>query len=293
MDRRSAVGPHRVPWLFTAPAVLLYGALLLGPSLVGAAYAFTDWDGLTSPHWVGVANFREFLGEPEGTGVLVRTIVLALLYVVGVNAAGLGLALALERTLRTRNLLRALFFVPAVVSPLVVAYIWKFVLDADGPLNAGLEAAGLGALAQPWLGDPATALGGIVVVMVWQFSGYHMLIYLAGLQGVQPELREAAAVDGAGPWRCFRDITLPLLRPALTVAALINVMNVFNNFPIIWVMTHGQPGYSTATSTIFMFILKGSDIGESAAMSVVNFGMVIVLVAIFLKVTNWKTEVPR
>jgi multiple sugar transport system permease protein len=98
-------------------------------------------------------------------------------------------------------------------------------------------------------------------------------------------------MDGASKFRTYWSITLPLLRPALTVAALINVMNVFNSFPIIWSMTHGQPGYSTATSTIFMFILKGSNIGESAAMSVVNFGMVIVLTAIFLKISKWKQEV--
>ncbi|GAA3952119.1 sugar ABC transporter permease [Actinomadura viridis] len=276
MDREGAVGPHRVPWSFAAPAVLLYGAVLLGPSLAGAAYAFTDWDGLTAPRWTGLANFREFLGEPEGAGVLARTLVLVLLYVVGVNAAGLGLALALNRTLRTRGLLRALFFVPAVVSPLVVAYIWKFVLDADGPLNAGLEAAGLGALARPWLGEPGTALGGIVLVMVWQFSGYHMLLYLAGLQGIQAELREAAAVDGGGPWRVFRHVTLPLLRPVLIIGAALSMITSFMVFDQVMALTGGGP--SGGTDTLGTYVYKQAFVtgryGYSAAVALLLVAVV-------------------
>ncbi|MCQ0003713.1 carbohydrate ABC transporter permease [Actinomadura madurae] len=125
--RRAA---RRVPLLFLVPSTLLCSGLLLGPSLVGAGYAFTDWDGLTSPAWVGLGNFREFLTEPEGRGVLLHTVALTVLYVAGVNAVGLALALGLSRSLRTRNVLRTLFFLPAVVSPLVVAYVWKYILDA-------------------------------------------------------------------------------------------------------------------------------------------------------------------
>ncbi|AZM49262.1 sugar ABC transporter permease [Streptomyces sp. WAC 06738] len=243
--------PGAVPWLFVVPAAAVTLLILLVPSLVGAAYAFTDWDGLTSPSWVGLGNFTEFFGD--GSHVVAQTLILAALYVVGVNAAGLGLALGLAHTLRTRHVLRALFLVPAVVSPLVVAYVWTFILDVDGPLNELLEAVGLGSSAQPWLGQRTTALLAVAVVMVWQFAGYHMLIYLAGLQGVQRELLEAAEVDGAGPWRRFADITLPLLRPALVIGTVLATISAFLLFDQVMALTGGGPSGGTDTLGTYVY----------------------------------------
>lgn len=252
LARRTAERPrravrHQVPLLFLVPSTLLCFGFLLGPSLLGAGYAFTDWDGLTSPGWVGLGNFREFLTEPEGRGVLLNTVTLTVLYVVLVNAVGLGLALGLSRSLKTRNVLRTVFFAPAVVSPLVVAYVWKYILDAGGPLNEALRAAGLGFAAQPWLGSPSTALPTVVLVMVWQFSGLHMLIYLAGLQGVQSEVLEAAAVDGAGSWRCFRHVTLPLLLPSVMVGTVLSTILAFMAFDQVVALTGGGPSGASET----------------------------------------------
>ena len=116
---------------------------------------------------------------------------------------------------------------------------------------------------------------------------------LAGLQTIPDEVYEASRVDGAGTWRTYLAITLPLLRPAILVATTINVINVFNSFPIIWEMTRGGPGYETSTSTTFMFILKQSFIGESASLSVVNFLLVIIVVLLFLRATRWKEAVDQ
>ncbi|WP_412517281.1 sugar ABC transporter permease [Actinomadura madurae] len=271
--RRAA---RRVPLLFLVPSTLLCSGLLLGPSLVGAGYAFTDWDGLTPPAWVGLGNFREFLTEPEGRGVLLHTVVLTVLYVTGVNAVGLGLALGLSRSLRTRNALRTLFFLPAVVSPLVVAYVWKYVLDAAGPLNEALRAGGLGAAAHPWLGSPSTALPMVVLVMVWQFSGFHMLIYLAGLQGVQTEVLEAAAVDGAGAWRSFRHVTLPLLLPSVTVGTVLSTILAFMAFDQVMALTGGGP--SGASETLGTHVYKQAFVtgryGYSAAVALLLVALV-------------------
>ncbi|MGN6187874.1 MAG: carbohydrate ABC transporter permease, partial [Conexibacter sp.] len=213
--------PHpatRVPWLFVLPALLLYLAFFLGPTLVGAGYAFTDWNGLSAPRWVGLGNFSEIFSDPKGRAAVVHTVLLCAIYVVVVNACGLLLAIGLTNAIKTRNLLRALFFAPVVVSPLAVAYIWKFILDPDGPLNQGLRAVGLDGLAQPWLGKPTLAFGALVVTMVWQLCGYHMIILMAGLQSIQPELYEAASIDGAGAWRRFWDVTRPLLLPAMAIS---------------------------------------------------------------------------
>jgi multiple sugar transport system permease protein len=179
---------------------------------------------------------------------------------------------------------------------LMTSIIFKWMLDPDhGIINLARYRLGLldhlGTAAADPLGSSGTAMPWLIFVAVFVSLPFTTYAILAGLSTIPEEIYEAARIDGASRPRLYTTITLPLLRPALTVAALINVMNVFNSFPIIWAMTHGQPGYSTATTTIFMYVLKGSDIGESAAMSVVNFGLVVVMVAVFLKVSRWRTEV--
>jgi multiple sugar transport system permease protein len=144
--------------------------------------------------------------------------------------------------------------------------------------------------AADWLGTPGSAFAWMIVVAIYVSVPFSTYALLAGLQGIPSDVYEAARVDGAGVWRTYFGITLPLLRPAFIVALLINVMNVFNSFPIIWEMTRGGPGHQTSTTTTFMYQLKESYIGESAAMSVVNFGLVVVIVAIYLRVTVWNKE---
>ncbi len=129
----------------------------------------------------------------------------------------------------------------------------------------------------------------MVAVAVFVSIPFSTYALLAGLQAIPADLYEAARVDGAGAWRMYRAITLPLLRPAFVVALLINVINVFNSFPIIWEMTRGGPGHETSTTTTFMYQLKQSTIGESASMSVVNFSLVLVVVLLYLRATVWKT----
>jgi multiple sugar transport system permease protein len=144
--------------------------------------------------------------------------------------------------------------------------------------------------AADWLGTPGSALAWMIVVAIFVSVPFSTYALLAGLQAIPADVYEAARVDGAGVWRTYFAITLPLLRPAFIVALLINVMNVFNSFPIIWEMTRGGPGHETSTTTTFMYQLKESYIGESAAMSVVNFGIVVLIVAIYLRVTVWNKE---
>jgi multiple sugar transport system permease protein len=142
-----------------------------------------------------------------------------------------------------------------------------------------------------WLGRPTSAFVWMMIVAVFVSLPFSTYALLAGLQTIPQDVFEAARVDGASRWRVYRSITLPLLRPAFVVSALINVINVFNSFPIIWEMTRGGPGYQTSTTTTFMFQLKQSYIGESAAMSVINFGLVILIVLLFLRVTRRTGEV--
>jgi raffinose/stachyose/melibiose transport system permease protein len=271
--RRRAVRARRpiagVPWLFVVPALVVYGAFFLIPNLAGVGYAFTDWDGLSKPAYVGTDNFSAIFGNPDGKGALIHTLVIAGTYVVVVNLVGLGLALGLHRALKSRNLLRALFFAPAAVSPLAVAYVWKYILAPDGALNSGLDSVGLGSLAEPWLAHGDTALWAIVGVMVWQFSGYHMVIYLAGLQNIGEELYEAAAIDGAPAWRRFLDITRPQLLPAFTVSIALSLIGSLKVFDQVIALTDGGPGTSTETlaSQVYKQAFVNGRFGYSAALA--------------------------
>jgi raffinose/stachyose/melibiose transport system permease protein len=260
-----------VPWLFVVPALAVYAAFFLIPNLAGVGYSFTDWNGLTPAKYVGLDNFKAIFERPEGKDALVHTLTIAGVYVVLVNIFGLALALGLNRVLKTRNLLRAVFFATAAVSPLAVAYVWKYILETDGALNTVLEAVGLGSLAQPWLGHGDTAIWSIVGVMVWQFTGYHMVIYLAGLQSINEELYEAAAIDGAPAWRRFVDITRPQLLPAFTVSIALSLIGSLKVFDQVIALTNGGPGMATETlaTQVYKQAFVNGKFGYSAALALV------------------------
>jgi raffinose/stachyose/melibiose transport system permease protein len=239
---RGRGGPRRVPLYWVVPALLLILAARYASTVAGGWYAFTEWDGISaSADFVGLDNFRQIFRDPSARGALVHTLELAFAYVVAVNAIGLALALALHRTLKSRNFIRALFFAPVVMSPLAVSYVWQFIFGLDGPLNKFLGKIGLEELQRPWLGDPTWALWTIFVVLVWQFVGLAMIMYLAGLQGIPEELDEAAAVDGASAFRRFRKITFPLLAPAITVSVTLSLIFGLGVFDQVLALTGGGP----------------------------------------------------
>ncbi|MFF4778268.1 carbohydrate ABC transporter permease [Microtetraspora fusca] len=285
------------PLAWTGPAIVLIAVVVVWPvvAMIQSSFLKISRFGVVQGS-NGTANYAKLFDEPDFPGVMARSVI----WVVAVVAITILLSLALAQLFNQRfpgrRLARWAMIAPWAASVLMTAIIFKWMLDPEvGLLNMVRRDLGLidalGGADADQLGQAATAMPWLIAVAVFVSLPFTTYALLAGLSTIPAEVYEAAKTDGASRLRTYWSITLPLLRPALTVATLINVMNVFNNFPIIWVMTHGQPGYSTATSTIFMFILKGSDIGESAAMSVVNFGMVIVLVAIFLKVSKWKNEV--
>ncbi|MFF3672220.1 carbohydrate ABC transporter permease [Microtetraspora malaysiensis] len=293
--RRAARAMAPLAWI--GPAIVLIGVVVVWPviEMIRSSFLKISRFGVVQGS-NGAANYAKLFDEPDFPGVMARSVI----WVVAVVAITILLSLALAQLFNQRfpgrRLARWAMIAPWAASVLMTAIIFKWMLDPEvGLLNMVRRDLGLldalGGADADQLGQAATAMPWLIAVAVFVSLPFTTYALLAGLSTIPAEVYEAAKTDGASRLRTYWSITLPLLRPALTVATLINVMNVFNNFPIIWVMTHGQPGYSTATSTIFMFILKGSDIGESAAMSVVNFGMVIVLVAIFLKVSKWKNEV--
>jgi raffinose/stachyose/melibiose transport system permease protein len=237
-----------VPLWWALPGVAFALAVHFLAVGAGAYYAFTDWNGASAAaEWIGLDNFREIFTSPGARGALTNTLLLAFSAVVLSNAIGLGLALALHRTLRTRNFMRAVFFAPVVLSPLAVSYIWQFIFDAQGPLNDTLTALGLESWARPWLSDPTWAKWTVLVVLVWQLGGLAMAFYLAGLQNIPAEVEEAASVDGAGTVARLRAITLPLLAPALTVSVTLTTVFALRAFDQVLALTGGGPGEASET----------------------------------------------
>ena len=230
--------------------------------------------------------------------VLVRTVIWVVVVVSVTVLISLGLAQLFNQRFPGRRVTRWALIIPWAASVMMTALIFKWALDPNvGVINVILHQIGvvrqLGSNQADWLGNPTSALLWMMGVAVFVSLPFTTYAILSGLQGIPREVYEASAIDGATSWKSYLRVTLPLLRPAIVVATLINVINVFNSFPIIWEMTGGGPGYQTATSTIFMVDLKQGNVGESASMSTINFLLVIVIVVVYLATTSWKESVDR
>ena len=282
--RRRARGRRLVfgAWWWAAPGVALVIAAQYIASFIGGALAFTDAAGYRSPEFVGLDNFFEIFSTPAMVAAVGNTVFIAVVFVVVTNVLGMGLALMLHRMLRTRHILQALVFAPAVLSPLATAYIFKFIFEHDGALNSLLRAVGLDGATRTWLGDPTAAIWTVIVVLVWQNVGVLMVIYLAGLTAVAPELEEAAAVDGAGTLGRFWFVVLPLLKPATLIAVTITLVNGLKIFDQVMAMTGGGPYGATDTLATVMYrhTYGFGEYGYGAALALVLSLLVLVAAAI-------------
>jgi raffinose/stachyose/melibiose transport system permease protein len=254
--RRGRRGARLNPTIwFAVPALLIYLAIVIYPSLAGAAYAFTDWSGLGKASWVGFENFKNLFTDAQSFGALKNTLKLTVFIVVVQNAIGLALALGVHTRIKSRFLLRTIFFAPAVLSPVVLAFLWKYMFNPDpgSGLNALLGFFGLGFLQQNWLGDPSVALWAIGLTVVWQYAGYSMVIFLAALQGIPQELEEAAALDGAGRFQRFWHVVLPLIAPAMTINLTLSTIGGLKLFDQVFAITGGGPGYASETLSTLIY----------------------------------------
>jgi multiple sugar transport system permease protein len=285
------------PLIWIGPAVVLIAVVVLWPVVVmfRTSFQHISPDGFVLGSR-GTGNYKDLFNEPDLRGVLTRTVVWVVLVVLVTMLVSLGLAQLFNERFPGRRVARWALIAPWAASVMMTSLVFRWALDANsGVINVFLHDIGVlhsfNSNQADWLGRPTSAFVWMMVVAVFVSVPFSTYAILAGMQAIPADVYEAARVDGATPWRSYFSITLPLLRPSLIVAALINVINVFNSFPIIWEMTRGGPGHETSTTTTFMFQLKQSFIGESAAMSVINFGLVIVLVLLFLRATRWREQV--
>ncbi|MET9111669.1 carbohydrate ABC transporter permease [Streptomyces zhihengii] len=286
-------GPGRLgplPWI--GPAVLLILLVVVWPvyEMVRTSFLRISVSGFVRGS-AGLDKYRKLFDESALPSVLVSTVVWTVVVVGLTMLVSLALAQLFNQRFPGRRVTRWALIAPWAASVLMTAIGFKWMLDRTaGVLNTLMADLGLIDGPRDWLGDPSTAWPWMMFVAVFVSLPFTTYTLLAGLQTVPGEVYEAARVDGAGTAQTYWRITLPLLRPAFLVGVVINLINVFNSFPVIWGMTRGGPDSDTATTTVFMYQLKSSDIGESAAMSVVNFALVLVMVVLFLKVSRWNKE---
>jgi len=280
------------PWPWIGPCLILIVVVVLWPIV---AMVQTSTQNIT-PIGVtigsaGFSNYTTLFHNPNLPGILARTVIWVAAIVAITMVLSLGLAQLFNQRFPGRRVARWALIAPWAASVMMTSLIFRWMLLPDnGVINVFLHQLGLvqfNSNESSWLGRPESALAWMIGVAVFVSLPFTTYTLLAGLQAIPGELFEAARVDGASHWRSYRAITLPLLRPAFLVALLINVMNVFNSFPIIWEMTRGGPGYQTNTTTVFMYNLKQSFIGQAAAMSIVNFTLIIVIVLFVLRVSRF------
>lgn len=271
-----------VDWVFILPAVAVYVGVIFLPIVMGVGYAFTDWDGLNpNANYVGLDNFRRMITDPHASGAILNTLIIAVLLVASKVVVGLMLALAVNVRLKSRNLLRLLFFTPVIMTPIIVSYLWKYIFSNRGTLNTILGWFDLEGL--NWLGEPTLALISILIVTSWQVVGLYMVIFLAGLQAVPPELDEAARMDGASAWQRLRHVTLPMLAPSITVAVVVALIQSLRIFDQIYALTHGGPGYATETLSTMIYRIS-FQFGEFSYGAAISLSFSLIVAAIVLPV---------
>jgi raffinose/stachyose/melibiose transport system permease protein len=260
---------------FTVPALLLFGLLVLAPMMYAAYISFFNWGGFGAPEdFVGVDNYTRLLDDPVFLGDLWRMVLLVGFSVLCQLPFALAMAVLLMQKLRGRAIYRMLFFAPYVLSEVITGVLFSMIFAPDdGLADKTLGSVGLDGLGGLWFADQDTVLATLFLVITWKFFGFHMMLYLAGLQNIPAELHEAARIDGASAWQRFRYITLPLLGPTIRITIFLSVIGAIQLFDLIWVTTQGGPDHASESMAVslFQFGFKRYEIGYASAISIAMF----------------------
>jgi ABC-type sugar transport system permease subunit len=246
-------GDSRWGLVYALPAILVLVVFIGYPFLSIVGHAFTRWNGYSEPEWIGLRNFEFLLRDPNFWNAIRNNVFFALSVPVQL-ALPLVLAFLIHTKIPGWRIFRWTFFLPAVYSTVVVGVLARLVLQADGPLNQALAAIGLGGLQQEWLGSAGTAMPAILVVLIWANFGYNTVLYLAGISGIDPQLPEAARIDGANSWQVLRHVYVPGLRRVMEIVLVTSTITAFAwMFAYIFTITNGGPGFSTYVVEFFIY----------------------------------------
>jgi ABC-type sugar transport system permease subunit len=287
--RRNLIG-----WLFLTPAIALIGVFTILPFAQAILLSFQSWDGVSAETpWVGLENYEFVAGDPIFWASMKNVLFFGIVGFFLGKGVALGMALAVNRVTRGKTFFRTVFYLPGVLSVVVVGLLFSFILaPGSGVLNRLLELVGLGGLEQNWLGEPALALPAVAAVFIWFHWGFGFLLFLAGLQDVPKELYEAAELDGARAWAQFRYVTWPQLAPVSSIVSLLTLLAALQIFGTVQVLTNGGPGYHTMVPTLAIFneAFVNWRYGSAAAMSVIFGGALALLSILQLAITGRKSR---
>lgn len=278
----------KYPLYFLLPALIIFSVFFIFPTIQGFYFGLTDWNTYARHiHFIGFRNFVELFQEGLMPLALKNTLIYAVCATFFLNAVGLLLALALNEKLKAGNLFRTVFYIPVVIAPLIVGYIFTAIYNPTyGILNQFLSHIGLGFLTHQWLSDIHTALFSIIGTEIWRNSGFSMIIYLAGIKTISADLLEQANIDGASYLQKCRSVIFPLIAPTFTVNFLVTMINSLKVFETVLVLTQGGPGYYTEVINTFIYRkFAGGNWGyasaagfvQSAFIAVIAFGVLIFL----------------
>jgi ABC-type sugar transport system permease subunit len=283
---RAARGGHRSAYVMVLPAVILLIMFLIIPVLLAFGLSFTNARLISpqAPRFIGLDNFvRAFTADATFTRSMINTFVFAGVVVPVQAGLGLFMAILVNQKLRGVTAFRVIFFIPVVTSIVVVSILWRFMYQSNGLINSMIDTITFGAFqGTAWLSNTNTALGAIILLSIWQAVGFHMIIWLAGLQTIPEELYEAARMDGAGNWEQFKSVTWPGLRPTMVFVLVTITIAALGLFVQIDVMTQGGPRDAT-TTLVFHAVRQGyrqQETGYGAAISLIFFVMVLIIALI-------------
>lgn len=272
--------------LFTLPALIVLGAFFVYPIGLTVQMSLTDFSGVGVAEYVGLENYEKIVSRDRYPEALWVTIKFTFIVVTVQTLAGLVFAALLHRLPAIRNFSRAALFTPAMMSFVVVGYVWQFIYSPfSGGLNAMLKGAGLDWLARSWLGDPSTALYAIAVAHVWMFTGYTTAIFLAGYANIPGEIEEAGRLDNASSFQRFRHLELPLLAPSFTINIILSTIGTLKTFELPFIMTRGGPDGATRTLSLEIIdqLFRNYKFGVASSLAIV---MLVIVVAVAM-VQNW------
>ena len=268
--------------MFTAPALIFVSAFIFVPFFMTIYYSFTNWDGVRAAQFVGFDNFMRFFGDHNAIGALRFTVQYAAFFVVAINVISIFLASLIDSKIPGKGFFRTTFYIPNVISLVIIGFIWQFIFRNVFDSLYLMTGEGLGFLQWSWLGDRNLAFYSVILVTIWQSLGFYTLVYVAALQSVPHELIEAATIDGAGRFKRFFTITIPMIMPSITFCVFFAIASSFKQFDLIFSLTDGGPGGATTTMALDIFRTGFGTLrqmGYGSAKSVILFVLVAVITA--------------
>jgi raffinose/stachyose/melibiose transport system permease protein len=285
-----------VAYLYLLPAFAFYAVFLLRPIVESVWISFFAWDGITASTWTGWNNYLAVVINPLMWQALLHSLVFIVFYALLPLVLGLIFVAIISR-IRGYGLafFRAVLFMPYILSTVVVAVAWRWIYDIHGPLNAVLDAIGLGFLTRAWIGDFTTALPSVGLIGTWIMFGLGFVLLMAGAQKIPYDLYEAARLDGAGAFREFLSVTLPGLRGEISVALVLMVTAALRNFDIVWNTTSGGPGTSTTVPSYYVYqgAFTTRDVGGASALAVLLTILILATVGLMLRLLREPADSSR